>query len=112
MTIFYYLRFETPPQPGGQGHSIYIPQEEGGPVITPGTEFPLQPSKTHRATVEGIGTGLHMGDRLVMAAGHCYIASAWSTENTASNSSSIVVCISYCSSMFWLPLKCVYRAVP
>jgi hypothetical protein len=25
------------PQPGGQGPSIYIPQEQGGPVIPPGT---------------------------------------------------------------------------
>jgi hypothetical protein len=29
------------PQPGGPGPSIYIPQEEGGPVIPPGTGFPF-----------------------------------------------------------------------
>jgi hypothetical protein len=34
MTIFYCLRFESPPQPGGPGPHIYIPQEQGGPVIT------------------------------------------------------------------------------
>jgi hypothetical protein len=38
MTIFYCLKFETP-QPGGQGPRIYIPQEQGGPVIPPGTGF-------------------------------------------------------------------------
>jgi hypothetical protein len=27
------------PQPGGPGSRIYIPQEQGGPVITPGTGF-------------------------------------------------------------------------
>jgi hypothetical protein len=32
------LRFETP-QPGGPGTRIYIPQEQGGPVIPPGTGF-------------------------------------------------------------------------
>jgi hypothetical protein len=29
------------PQPGGPGPRIYIPQEQGGPVILPGTEFPF-----------------------------------------------------------------------
>jgi hypothetical protein len=29
------------PQPGGPGPLIYIPQEEGGPVILPGTGFPF-----------------------------------------------------------------------
>jgi hypothetical protein len=29
------------PQPGGPGPRIYIPQEQGGPVIPPGTGFPL-----------------------------------------------------------------------
>jgi hypothetical protein len=30
------------PQPGGPGPRIYIPQEQGGPVITPGTGFPFR----------------------------------------------------------------------
>jgi hypothetical protein len=30
------------PQPGGQGSRIYIPQEQGGPVIPPGTGFRLR----------------------------------------------------------------------
>jgi hypothetical protein len=29
------------PQPGGPGPRIYIIQEQGGPVIPPGTEFPF-----------------------------------------------------------------------
>jgi hypothetical protein len=36
MTTFYCLRFETP-QPGGAGPPVYIPQEQGDPVIPPGT---------------------------------------------------------------------------
>jgi hypothetical protein len=40
VNIFYCLRFETP-QPGGPGPSIYIPQEQGSPVIPPGTGFPF-----------------------------------------------------------------------
>jgi hypothetical protein len=30
------------PQPGGPGPRIYMPQEEGGPVIPPGTGFPFR----------------------------------------------------------------------
>jgi hypothetical protein len=29
------------PQPGGPGPCIYIPQEQSGPVIPPGTGFPI-----------------------------------------------------------------------
>jgi hypothetical protein len=36
--IFYCLRFETP-QPGEPGPSLYIPQEQCGPVIAPGIGF-------------------------------------------------------------------------
>jgi hypothetical protein len=32
------------PQPGGPGSRIYIPQEQGGPVIPPGTGFSLENS--------------------------------------------------------------------
>jgi hypothetical protein len=31
-----------PPQTGGPGLHIYIPQEQGGPVIPPGTGFPFR----------------------------------------------------------------------
>jgi hypothetical protein len=37
-TLLFHLRL---PQPGGPGSRIYIPQEQGGPVIPPGTGFPL-----------------------------------------------------------------------
>jgi hypothetical protein len=41
------------PQPGGPGPRIYIPQEQGGPVLSPGTGFPSSsPPATSRATVE------------------------------------------------------------
>jgi hypothetical protein len=30
------------PQPGGPGPRIYIPQEQGGPVIPPGNAFPFR----------------------------------------------------------------------
>jgi hypothetical protein len=30
------------PEPGEPGHRIYIPQELGGPIITPGTGFPFR----------------------------------------------------------------------
>jgi hypothetical protein len=37
-TLLSHLRLR---QPGGPGSCIYIPQEQGGPVIPPGTTFPL-----------------------------------------------------------------------
>jgi hypothetical protein len=40
MTIYYCLRFETPPTWRVMS-SIYIPQKYGGPVILPGTGFPF-----------------------------------------------------------------------
>jgi hypothetical protein len=41
LIIFYCLRFETS-LPGGPGPRIYIPQEQRGPVIPPGTGFPCR----------------------------------------------------------------------
>jgi hypothetical protein len=41
MTTFYCLTFETP-QPGGPAPRIYIPQEQHGRVIPPGTGFPFR----------------------------------------------------------------------
>jgi hypothetical protein len=38
-TLLSHLRL---PQPGGPGSRMYIPQEEGGPVIPPGTGLPLR----------------------------------------------------------------------
>jgi hypothetical protein len=40
LTTFYCLRFETAPT-GGPGPRIYIAQDQGGPVIPPGTWFPF-----------------------------------------------------------------------
>jgi hypothetical protein len=64
--------FENP-QPGGPGPCIYIPQEQGGPVIPPGTVFPFVASYSG-----GIVTRLHTPT----------VASALSTlETPASNNS-------------------------
>jgi hypothetical protein len=41
MTIFYSLRFDTPTT-WRSGPCIYIPQEQGGPVISLGTGFPFR----------------------------------------------------------------------
>jgi hypothetical protein len=35
-------------QPGGPGHRIYIPQEQGGPVIPPGTQYVVEGSNSLR----------------------------------------------------------------
>jgi hypothetical protein len=49
------------PQPGGPGPRIYIPQEQGGPVIPPGTGFPFVASYDSQGFGGGILTRLHTG---------------------------------------------------
>jgi hypothetical protein len=43
-TIYFTVSDLRIPQPGGEGPCIYIPQEQGGPVIPPSTWFPLYSS--------------------------------------------------------------------
>jgi hypothetical protein len=52
------------PQPGGPGSSIYIPQEQGGPVIPPGTVFLFVASYDSQGYDGGILTRLHTGGNL------------------------------------------------
>jgi hypothetical protein len=51
-------------QPGGPGPRVYIPQEQGGPVIPPCTGFPFCHLQLSRATVEVFKTHLHAGNWL------------------------------------------------
>jgi hypothetical protein len=39
---YFIVSDSTLPQPGGPGPRIYIPQEQGSPVIPPGTGFPFR----------------------------------------------------------------------
>jgi hypothetical protein len=48
-------------KPGGPGPRIYIPQEQGDPVIPPGTEFLFVTSYYLQGYGGGIGTRLHTG---------------------------------------------------
>jgi hypothetical protein len=70
VTIFYCLRFETPPTWRTRYPYLY-PYEQGGPTICPGTGFPFR-----RLQFSLYKFGM---DRI---------------ENTASNSSSIIACVS------------------
>jgi hypothetical protein len=49
------------PQPGGPGTRIYIPQEQGGPVIPPDTGFQFVASYDSQGCGGGILTRLHTG---------------------------------------------------
>jgi hypothetical protein len=50
------------PQPGGPGPRIYIPQEQGGPVIPPMHWVPFSlPPTTRRATLEAFQPHRHTG---------------------------------------------------
>jgi hypothetical protein len=53
--LLFYLRL---PQPGGPGPNTYIPQEQGGPAIPPGTGSPCV------ASYHSQGTGDHRGGLL------------------------------------------------
>jgi hypothetical protein len=55
-TIHFTVSDLTLPQPGGPGPCIYIPQEQAGPVITPGTGFippPAAPESRNSGTAAG-----------------------------------------------------------
>jgi hypothetical protein len=56
MTIFYCLRFETPPRP-----RIYIPQKQDGPIILSGTGFLFVASYDSQGCGSG-GSGLELGE--------------------------------------------------
>jgi hypothetical protein len=79
MTTFYCLRFEIS-QPGG-GPRIYIPQEQGVPVIPPGNGPLSSLSMTRRNTVE-IFDPASTWECLVMTADLRVIASARTAQKT------------------------------
>jgi hypothetical protein len=56
------------PQLGWPGPRIYIPQEQGGPVIPLGTGFPFVASYESQGSGGGILTRLHTG---VIAEDYC-----------------------------------------
>jgi hypothetical protein len=60
------------PQPGGPGPHIYIPQEQGGPVIPPGTGFLFFASYDSQGYGGGIRTRLHAGKFLESLHGSLY----------------------------------------
>jgi hypothetical protein len=60
--IFFCLRLETsPPIVERPGPRIYIPHEQGGPVIPPGTGFPFRCLLRPKGYSGGIRTSLHVG---------------------------------------------------
>jgi hypothetical protein len=59
-TLDHILLFQIrDPQPGGPGPRIYIPQEEGGTVIPPGTGFLFVAFYDSQGYGGGMRTGLH-----------------------------------------------------
>jgi hypothetical protein len=92
VTIYYCFRFQTS-QPGGPGFRIYIPQEQGGPVIPPGTGFLFVASYDLQGYGGGIRNRLHTEFSRNRSYSSLYSLGTDRTENTASNSSSIVACV-------------------
>jgi hypothetical protein len=72
------------PQPGGPGHRIYIPQEQGGPVIPPGIRLRLHTDEwgsRQYSTLYSCGT---LSELLVIVGFSLYrLGSDHSTENTS-----------------------------
>jgi hypothetical protein len=73
------LRF---PQHGGPGLCIYIPQEQGGPVIPQALGSIFVASYDLQSYGGGIRTRLHTGATYDSPAGPCSIVSAWTTQKT------------------------------
>jgi hypothetical protein len=70
------------PQPGGPGPRIYIPQEEGSPVIPPGTEFPFRPLLRLAGIRWRYSNPPPRGDFLVLPPDPRYIPSARTAHKT------------------------------
>jgi hypothetical protein len=68
------------PQPEGPDPRIYIPQEQGGPVIPPGTGFPFVTSYDSQGSGGGILTRLHMGPKILRRHAIFYSTQASFTE--------------------------------
>jgi hypothetical protein len=84
------------PQPDGPGHLTYIPQDQGGPVISPGIGFPFRRLlELGRATMEVFKP----------ASTHpTYNSSARTTvENTVSSCTSIYLC------WFFVVERCLFK---
>jgi hypothetical protein len=92
MTTFYCLRFETP-QPGGPGPRIYISQEQGGPVIPPGTGLAFVASYYSQDNGGGILTRLHTGFPWAGLGSSLYSPGADPTENTVPNSYIVFIAV-------------------
>jgi hypothetical protein len=60
MTMFYSLIFKTPPTWRARSR-VCIPQEQGGPVIPPGTDFPFRRLYDSQGYGGGIQTRHHAG---------------------------------------------------
>jgi hypothetical protein len=89
MTIFYHLKFETPPP--WMSRPLYLyPQEQGGPVIPPGTEISPSSSLSARLTGSSYTASEMAQQKTLFFQLHCCSHAATGvdcTENAASNSS-------------------------
>jgi hypothetical protein len=76
-TLPFHLRL---PQPGGPGSRIYIPQEQGGPVIPPGTGLPtlLQMRKVPMLlVVKSLSSTNYVSPTILVWKMHMFPASGW-----------------------------------
>jgi hypothetical protein len=71
------------PQPGGPGLRIYIPQEQGGPVISPGTGFPFRRLLRLAGLGGGIQTRLQAGVNNNWTTAPRYISPARTVQKTS-----------------------------
>jgi hypothetical protein len=81
------------PQHGGSGPSIYIAQEQSGPVIPPGTVF----------------FSAELANNWIWS--QAFSITTDSTDNIASKSSSIVACVCCGGHEIWLSWKRVYGVI-
>jgi hypothetical protein len=71
------------PQPGGPGPCIYIPQEQGGPVIPPSNGFPFVASYDSQGCGGGILTRLHTNkERSAVSIEACKLYCTFTTHSS------------------------------
>jgi hypothetical protein len=107
MTTFYCLRFDTPPT-WRVSSRVYIPQEQGGPVIPPGTGFPFQRLLRLTGLRGGIRPRLHTG--VLSTHTHKHLGTN-RTENTSSSRYYIVACVTIARECVSVPVETCLPAV-
>jgi hypothetical protein len=95
------------PQPGGPGPCIYIPQEQGSPVILPGTGFPFHRLLRLAEVFEPTST------RTAAQLTHCSNSSAYNILARTAQKTPFLCCSFHCCvRVYWDPHVIATQSLP